>query len=141
MESVQEELSDLEHQDRREQEAEARAFRMFTRNKVSEEVYEKEVGLITTRRRWISEQRERLTVQLQQLKRHTFTPEDIDALLCRVRSRLAGASPSDRRFVLEAVGTSVFSRGDGSWEVELEIPKTASEELQVVSNQPESNYT
>ena len=95
---------------------------MVTRSKVSEDVYEKEVGLTTTRRRWIREHRERLTVQLQQLKRHTFTPEDIEALLRRVRSRLSSANPGDRRFVSEAVGASVFSCGDGSGEIELEIP-------------------
>ena len=107
----------------------------------SHKIGKKRVFLREELMKWIREQRERLTVQLKELERRTFTPQDIEALLRRVRSRLSSASPGDRRFVLEAVGASVFSCGDGSWEIELEVPKTASEELQVVSNQPGSIST
>ena len=139
--NIRRELDDLHPREKQEQEAEARAFRMFTRGKVSEEVYEQKVALIRTRRRWIREQRERLVAQLFELERHSFSSSDMEMLRRKVQSRLLSAGPSDRRYVLEAVGVRVLSHGDGSWEMQLEIPQVAPTSSQIVSNQPEWNYT
>ena len=51
-------------EEQEEQEAEARAFRLASRGQVNEDVFNQEVGLIRTRQRWLTEQRERLEQQL-----------------------------------------------------------------------------
>jgi len=77
-----------------------------------------------------------LAAQLVELEPHSFTSADIKMLRRKVQSRLLNAGPSDRRYVLEAVGAKVLSHGDGSWELELEIPQVAPASSQIVSNQP-----
>ncbi|MDP2949096.1 MAG: recombinase family protein [Chloroflexota bacterium] len=138
LESIRRELVNLDRQDQGEQEAEARAFRYLTRRKVSEDVYEREVGLIRTRRRWITEQRERLEGQLADLERYSLNVETIEALRQRVESRLTGATQQDRRFVLEAVSAKVIAHGDGMWELELEVPRSAepAAAVQTVNSRP-----
>lgn len=94
-----------------------RAFRLATRGQVSEAAFEQEVGLIRTRQRWLAEQRERLKRQLADLERYSISPESVELLRARLAERLAGATPEDRRFVLEAVGrrSSPTRTGRGNW--------------------------
>ncbi len=108
------ELESLEGQQRVEQDAEARAFRLATRGNVSEEVFNQETGLIRTKQRWIAEQRERLERQLADIQRYSFDPQSIEMLRQRLAARLATATPDDRRFILEAVGTKVIVHADGT---------------------------
>ena len=98
----------------RERDAEGQAFRHLTHGKVSEDVYEQEVGLIHTRRRWLAEQRAGLEARLTDLERYAVSAESVEALRARMDDRLAGATPQDRRFVLEAIGARVLAPGDGS---------------------------
>ncbi len=123
--SLRRELADLDRQERVERDAEARAFRMAARGVVSEAVYEQEAGLIRTKQRWIKEQRERIAGQLADLERHSFNPESVAVLRKRLDARLAGATAEDRRFVLEAVGTKVIVQANGTWELELQVPRGA----------------
>ena len=101
--------------------------------------YEQEAGLIGTRLRWVQDRRAELAQQLLELEQHNFSSEDIETLRESVQSRLAGATLSDKRFVLESVGAQVLSNGDGTWEIEVQVPKQISPEkkLQFVSYQPE----
>ncbi len=111
---------------------------------LNEDVFGQEIGLIRTKQRWIEEQSKRLLDQLDDVERYTFSPEDIALLRGRLDARLAAATPEDRRFVLEAVGTKVFVQIDGSWDLELQIPRHTQESedaLQIVNSRPESNYT
>jgi len=124
-ESLRREMADLERQDREAWEAAARAFRLAARCLVTEEVFEQETGLIHTRRRWIKERRERLKAQLDDLERYSVSPEAITVLRHRLEAHLAAASPEDRRFVLDALGTQVIAHGDGHWDVQLEGPAGA----------------
>ena len=142
-ESMSKELAELERQQRLEQDAETKAFRMYTRGRVSEDVYQQEIALIRTRRKWLAEQRERLKSQLADLERYSFQESDVDALRERIETRLSHANADDRRFVLEAVGTRVIVNHGGIWEVEIRVPKadTQTEELQIATTRPESNYT
>ena len=106
----------------------------------SEDVYEQEVGLIRTRRRWLAEQRAGLEARLADLGRYSIGVESVAALRTRMEDRLDRATPQDRRFVLEAVGTRVLAAGDGTWEVELEIPQEVTDRelrpLQLVNTDP-----
>ena len=142
--SLVRELEDLHRQQKEEREAEARAFRLAARAKVSEDVFNQETGLIRTRQRWIAEQMERLQGQLQDIQRYSFDPESVEQLRRRLEVRLGSATPEDRRFIFEALGVKVLAQTDGSWELELQVPRDAStpaENLQVVNSRPGSNYT
>ncbi len=138
------ELESLEGKLREEQEAEARAFRLASRGDVSEEVFNQEIGLIRTRQRWIAEQRERLEQQLADIQRYSFDPQSIEMLRQRLEARLATETPDDRRFILEALGTKVMVQADGTWELELQVPREVPAlegGLHIVNARPEWNYT
>ena len=142
--SLRRELESLGRQQQEEQEAEAKAFRLASRTNVSEEVFNQEVGLIRTRQRWIQEQRQRVQAQLSDVERFSFSAEAIAQRRNRLDARLAGATVQDRRFVLEALDTNVMVHADGSWELELQVPRqiVAPEEvLPIVNDRPGSNCT
>jgi hypothetical protein len=132
--SLRRELESLQRQQKEEQDIEARAFRLAARNNVSEEIFNQEIGLIRTRQRWIEDQRERVQEQLADLERFSFNPEAIALLRERLDVRLAGTTPEDKRFVLEAVGTKVMVQTDGTWELERQVPRQVqapAEDLQI----------
>lgn len=144
LESLRRELGSLERQLKEEREAEARAFRLASRAGVSEDIFSQEVGLIRTRQRWIEEQMERVQAQLNDLEKYSFSPEVVAVLRQRLETRLAGATPEDRRYILEAVGAKVIAQPDRSWELELQVPRdipAPEEVLQIVNSQPGLNYT
>ena len=136
VESIRLELANLKRQDKEEQDAEARAFRLASHGKVSDEVFEQEVGLIRTRRRWLAKQWDRLEARLVDLERYSLSPETIGVLRHRLESHLAGATLQDRRFVLEAVGAKVVAWGNGAWELELEIPRDLEPGGQIANTDP-----
>ena len=109
---------------------------------MSEAVFNQELGLIRTRQRWLGEQRERLEQQLADIQQYNFDPRSIETLRWRLESRLEAATAEDRRFILEAVGAKVLVQADGSWELELQVPREVPESqevLQIVNTRPESN--
>ena len=60
----------------------------------------------------------------------------------RLEARLATETPDDRRFILEAVGTRVMVQADGTWELELQVPREVPPPeggLQIVNARPECN--
>ena len=126
------------------QDAEARAFRLASRGTVSEEVLNQEIGLIRTRQRWIAEQRQRLEEQLWDVQRYSFDPKNIELLRRRLEARLETPTPEDRRYILNALGVNVLVQSDGTWELELQVPREVPQpdgDLQIVNSRPEWNYT
>ena len=133
------ELESIRGQQKAEQEAEAKAFRLAARGNVSEAVFDQEVGLIRTRQRWLAEQRERLEGHLADIQRYSFDPKSIEILPRRLEAKLETATPDDRRFILEAVGTKVIVQADGTWELELQVPREVQAQeggLQIVNTRP-----
>ena len=106
---------------------------MAAKGQVAEEVFNQEVGLIRTRRRWIAEQQERLQAQLADLERYQVDPTMIEVLRKRLESRLAAATPEDRRFILDALETRVITQPNGSWEIELQVPCGSQNEETIVN--------
>ena len=142
--SLVRELESLGRQRQEEHDAEARAFRLASREQMSEGVFAQEIGLIRTRRRWLAEEAERLERQLADIRRYTFDPEDVERIRQRLEVRLAAATPEDRRFILEAVGTKVIVQADGTWELEIQVPHEIAAPvpaLQIVNSRPGSNST
>jgi len=138
------ELESLERQQKEEQDAEARAFRLASRGTVSEEILNQEIGLIRTRQHWIDEQRQRLEQQLSDIQQFSFNPQTVEMLRKRLEARLVTATPEDLRYILNALGVKVLVQADKTWELELQVPREvpqAEEVLQIVNSRPESNYT
>ncbi len=137
--SLRRELADLDKQERAEREAEAQALRLASRFEVSEDAFQQEVGLIRARRRWIGEERERVQSRLDDLG---DGPPDLKALAMlasRLKERLSSATCQDQRFILDALGATIIAQGDGTWELELEIPRGPSAdtpEVQIVNERP-----
>jgi site-specific DNA recombinase len=141
-ESLHREFESLKRQLEEEQAAEARAFRLAARTQVSEAVFNQEVGLIRTKQRWIGEQIQRVQAQLEDIERYSFSEEAIALLRQRLEARLHGSTSEDQRFVLEAVGARVIVQADRSWELELQIPRSASgtdDALQIENTRPGSD--
>ena len=120
------ELEQLEREDGEERKAEAQAFRLASRSKVSEVVFQEELGVIQNRRRAIAERSRRVLAQLEGLNEGFPTPEAMKALQQRLGSVLDSEVADDRGFVLDALGVSVIAHGDGSWDLELEVPQEAA---------------
>ena len=141
--SLMKELASLDRQHREEQDAEARAFRLASRGTVSEEVLTQETGLIRTKQLWIAEQKQRLEEQLNDIQRYSFDSRSVDILRQRLEAKLASATPDDRRFILEAIDTTVLVQADGTWELEIqvlrEVPAPETDALQIVSTRPGMN--
>jgi len=137
--SLRRDLADLGRQEQEEREAEAQAIRLASRFEVSEDAFQQEVGVIRTRRRWIIEEKARLQAQLDHLGNGPPNPAAVVMLGDQLRERLVGATPEDRRSVLDAVGATIIAQGDGTWELELEIPQEpppAEPEMQLVNSGP-----
>ena len=125
-------------EDQKEEEAESRAFRLAAHAQVSEQVFQQEVGLIRTRRRWLQEERHRLEQQLADVERLTFSPDAVESLRRRLDERLTRATPEDRRFVLESLGAKVIAYPDATWDMEIELPRQVQSDLQIAHSRPES---
>ena len=66
--------------------------RLASRDKLSEEVFAQEIGLIQSRQRWIAKQRERLHQELADVRRYSFDPENMELLRQRIGEDIKAAS-------------------------------------------------
>ena len=96
---------------------------MASRFRISEDVFLEEVGLIQTRQTWIENEKERLNGLLHGVQDVGPAPEALTILRDRLGENLSRCDFQDQKFVLDAVGAKVIASGDGSWELELELPQ------------------
>ena len=137
--ALSQELEQLEDQDRREREAEARAFHLVSRYDLSEDLFQEELESIRNRRHGIQQHRQRIRSQLDMLDRGFPTADAMEALSDRLGEVLASEVASDRGFVLDALGATVIAHGDGSWDLELTVPQgvaPSDDEMQIVNTGP-----
>ena len=82
----------------------------------------------------------RLQGQLDELERNNISPEAVAELRSRLDERLQTASAENKRFVLDALETRVIAQIDGSWELEVQVPRRKEPELmQTVNSGPGLN--
>jgi len=110
-------LIDLEKQYDKTIEDERRAF-----NVMSDEAFKREQLLLTTKRKWTTEEIERRKIQLIDLKQSTLKENTVDAMLKNLEINLDKASDKDWRYILEALGTKILAFIDGTWDIEVNIP-------------------
>jgi len=130
--TLKEEMGQLERQARQEREAEAQAFRLASRYHLSEDVFRQELDVIRSRRQGIEERRRRVLSQLEMLDQGFPTAEAMEALQQRLGSVLSSEASRDRSLILDALGVSVLAHGDGSWDLELEVPREVAPTVQDV---------
>ena len=143
LDSLRTELAELDRQERRERETEAQTLRLASRFEVSEDTFQQEVGLVRARRLWIGEERERVQARLDDLGDGLPGPRSLEILGHRLRERLANATCENQRFVLDALGATIIAQGDGTWELELEIPQDPPSDtpgLQIVNEGRRSGW-
>jgi DNA invertase Pin-like site-specific DNA recombinase len=119
---IQNEIRGLERKSNTNANAEMELVGLRIRRRVSDEAYEKQLGLLQVERRWIREHRERLESELARLQSDSASLVGLEELRDKVAERLASQQFSDRRFILEALGTRVVVTTEGQIEVEFAIP-------------------
>jgi hypothetical protein len=82
-----------------------------------------------------------LEKQLADIERLSFSPDAVELLRCRFEEHLARATPEDRRFVLESLGAKVIAYPDGTWDMEIELPRQVQSNMQIEHGVPESDST
>jgi uncharacterized protein YecT (DUF1311 family) len=110
-------------------ESELIGLRARYKDRVSDEAFERQLALIEAQRKWIAEQRERVSSELEQLKAKSISLVGLEQLRDRVEKRLTSKEFADRRFVIEALGTRVVVTEEGNIEVEFSIPNGAPREV------------
>ena len=130
--TLKEEMGQLERQARQEREAEAQAFRLASRYHLSEDVFQQELDVIRSRRQGIEERRRRVLSQLEMLDQGFPTAEAMEALQQKLGFVLSSEASRDRSLILDALGVSVIAHGDGSWDLELEVPREVAPTVQDV---------
>jgi len=101
--------------------AEAELVNLRIHNKVSDEAYDRQMVLLLVERKWISEERERITQRLADLKKKSVSLVSLGQLRQQMADRLFSDKFEDRRFILEALNTRVIVTTEGAIEVEFTI--------------------
>ena len=117
IEDLEQNIRDLETDYRKTIEQERRAL-----NLLSDEAFQQEQALIKAKRKWIEEEIQRLKEKLETTQRFAVDSETIEAMRNRLGRNLDGATDEDWRVILEALGTKVLAFGDGTWDIEINIP-------------------
>lgn len=119
---LEEELRRLDREENSNHNAEVEllGLRVRYKDRISDEAFERQLTRIETKRKWITEQRERIVEQLSDLKAKSVSLAGLEQLREKVEQRLASKEFMDRRFVLEALGTRVVVTTEGT------IPRSSS---------------
>lgn len=114
---IEQSIRDLDKQYGVTIEDERRAMRLLT-----QEAFKQEQALLKARRSWLREEMGRQEMKLNNLRQFTAKKEMVEQMRVCLRSNLEQASNEDWRRILEALGTKVLAFGDGTWDVEVNIP-------------------
>jgi len=77
---------------------------------------------LVARRTWLKEENDRLKVKPDNLRQHTVQEDMIRQLRNNLMANLDGATNDDWRFILESLGAKILAFGDGTWDIEINIP-------------------
>jgi hypothetical protein len=96
---------------------------------LSEEAFKEEQHLILAKRTYIKEEIERQKTNLDKLQKFAVNVETVETLRERLQHNLDKASNEDWRHILEALGTKILAFGDGTWDIELNIPSQIANKI------------
>lgn len=98
--------------------------------RLTPEAFEQAQKLLIARRSYLREENQRLDVKLEELRQHSVSEEMIEQLKNNLTANLDRATDEDWRFILESLGAKILAFGDGSWDIEINVPvneRTAEE--------------
>ena len=117
IEGLEQNIRDLEKDYRKTIEDERRALSLL-----SDEAFPQEQALLKTKRKWIEEEIQRLKEKVETTQRFAVDRETIETMRNRLGRNLDRATDEDWRVILEALDTKVLAFGDGTWDIEINIP-------------------
>ena len=94
---------------------------MRIRGKVSDDAYARQQSLLLAERQWVTEEKERISVKLAQLRQRSLSLAGLEELRKQMADKLNSREFADRRFVLEALDTRVIVTTEGAIEIEFLI--------------------
>jgi len=99
----------------------------YALEKLSPEAFDQEQILLRAKRAWLQEENEKLQVKLSNLKEYKVKRDTIEQMREKLRTNLDKASNEDWRFILECLGAKIMAFGDGTWDIEINIPVTETD--------------
>jgi len=98
------------------------ADEQYKLEKLTPEAFEQAQKLLVARRSYLDEENQRLKANLDNLKQHSVNEDMVRHMRDNLMANLDGASAEDWRFILESLGAKVMAFGDGTWDIEINIP-------------------
>jgi hypothetical protein len=133
MEALERENEDVKRRLRQTYEQEAHYAGLNADRRLSGEAYDRLSAQLRAQRTWCTEESERLKRGKATLQGEVEAVANLQSLIGRVNSKLDRATGEEKRMVLEALHTRVRVKPDGSIELCLHVPASAS----IVSHHPE----
>jgi hypothetical protein len=101
----------------------------YTLEKLSPEAFEQEQILLKAKRVWLKQENEKLQVKLSNLKKYKVRIDMVEQMRENLQANLDQARNEDWRFILECLGTKIMAFGDGTWDIEINIPVTQPDKI------------
>jgi site-specific DNA recombinase len=123
-------VADIEQQirDNEQQYQKTITHERYALEKLSPEAFNQEQILLRAKRNWLQKENARLLAKLSNMKNYEVKKDMIEQMRENLQTNLNKASNEDWRFILECLGTKIMAFGDGSWDVEINIPVTKTSE-------------
>lgn len=98
------------------------ADEQYKLEKLTPEAFEQAQKLLVARRSYLNEENQGLKAKLNNLRQHSVNEDMVRHMRDNLMANLDGASAEDWRFILESLGAKVMAFGDGTWDIEINIP-------------------
>jgi hypothetical protein len=112
-------VADLEKQIQENVIHEQKALRLL-----SEQAFKDEQKAMLTRRTWLEREVSKQKKKLAELDKTQLDLDSVEAARKELQSKLDTATDEDWRTILEALKVKVYMFGDGTWDIEINIPIT-----------------
>ncbi len=123
--NIEQNIRDLEGQYQQTIEDERRSLKLLT-----DEAFSQEQTLIKAKRTWLTDEIARQKAKLAQLHQLAINRHMVETMRQRLHTNLDQASNEDWRRILEALGARILAFGDGTWDIEINIPTADANCLQ-----------
>jgi ribosomal protein S20 len=110
-------VADLEKQIQETVIHEQKALRLL-----SEQAFKDEQKTLLTRRTWLEQEVSKQKNKLAELDKTQMDLDSVEAARKELQSKLDTATDEDWRTILEALKVKVYMFGDGTWDIEINIP-------------------
>jgi site-specific DNA recombinase len=89
---------------------------------LSEKAFDSEQKVILTRRIWLEQEIKRQKAKIDDLDKTQLNAESIEAVRKQLQEKLDKATSEDWRMICEALSVKVYMFGDGTWDIEVNVP-------------------